>query len=931
MKPFYFHRGLLCCLPLLILFSITSNAAAQSIVEEFTTTQYRDPLNTTAWWDTITGELKLHPFQPTLLGSYDTPGAAMDVALAGNYVYLADDWAGFQIYDISDPTSPFLTGSYAMRARAVVLEGRQVYLADPDYGLRIIDISDPSAPSQVGSYNSPNAFGLAVSGNFVYLANFTAGLTVINITNLASPSLAGSYNTPNQALDVKIRGDYAYVADQDGGLQIVDISNPASPVLAGSYDTPNWTYGVELAGNYAYLADYQGGLQVIDISNPASPVSVGNYATSGAAWDVEVAGDYAYLTDNWGPYVMVLDITDPPNPVEIGTFDMMNTDYARGLAIDGGRAVLANGDNGLKIFRIASNARPPILAESHGGTERAWAVSVDGDYAYLSTRTPPGLGLHILDISDPLTPVQVGYYGMTPASHIKIVGDLAYMAVEGIGSGLYIVDVSDPANPSLTSYYGSMDSMEDLDVAGDFTFVTAHNGMLRVFNTSNPASPALVTSVVLGNSGSGVDVEGDYLYVSADWAGLLVFNITNPASPALVGSQTSYYRANDVAVVGNYAFIADQTAGFAVMDIRDPTAPVLVGGYNTPSDAREVFIRGNRAYVADTGGLQVIDISDPTSPVPAGSFITGGAVNDVFVEGDYAFVTDYYNCLQILQVYDRSMDLNNNTAQSIAYTAAGTIDSLILSATQSDSILWEVSTNNGQAWQVMANDVWEDVPGDSATVMWRATLTCVEPGVYPTCSALQFEVDLQVAVLISNFTAVDQNDGVRLEWSISADEAIEGFNIYRQTQSGGLGTQLNQPGLISPADRSYLDADIQNGRSYWYTLTAVKVDGSEVVSRTTRIHTRALSLALYQNHPNPFNPSTTISYSLPGSLPVNLTIYNLEGKRVVTLVDGNQTGGFKELIWNGRDSAGQPVSSGIYLYRLKAGKNVITRKMVMIR
>jgi hypothetical protein len=90
---------------------------------------------------------------------------------------------------------------------------------------------------------------------------------------------------------------------------------------------------------------------------------------------------------------------------------------------------------------------------------------------------------------------------------------------------------------------------------------------------------------------------------------------------------------------------------------------------------------------------------------------------------------------------------------------------------------------------------------------------------------------------------------------------------------------------------------------------------------------------LFQNHPNPFNPTTTIAFSLPGPGPTtaNLSIYNVLGKRVATLADGELSSGFKSYTWSGKDMRGNPVSSGVYFYRLTTGSQTITKKMVLLK
>jgi hypothetical protein len=88
---------------------------------------------------------------------------------------------------------------------------------------------------------------------------------------------------------------------------------------------------------------------------------------------------------------------------------------------------------------------------------------------------------------------------------------------------------------------------------------------------------------------------------------------------------------------------------------------------------------------------------------------------------------------------------------------------------------------------------------------------------------------------------------------------------------------------------------------------------------------------LYQNYPNPFNPTTEIKYSISNPCHVELVIYNVAGQRLKTLVDSYQRPGLKSVAWDGKNSRGNMLASGIYFYRLSAGDFVHTRKMVLLR
>jgi hypothetical protein len=94
---------------------------------------------------------------------------------------------------------------------------------------------------------------------------------------------------------------------------------------------------------------------------------------------------------------------------------------------------------------------------------------------------------------------------------------------------------------------------------------------------------------------------------------------------------------------------------------------------------------------------------------------------------------------------------------------------------------------------------------------------------------------------------------------------------------------------------------------------------------------RPASFALEQNYPNPFNPSTSIMFSLPFPSKVSLTVFNLLGEEVATLVSGTLPSGIHTAVWDGTNQGGHSVASGIYIYRLEAGSQMSSRKMLLIK
>ena len=89
--------------------------------------------------------------------------------------------------------------------------------------------------------------------------------------------------------------------------------------------------------------------------------------------------------------------------------------------------------------------------------------------------------------------------------------------------------------------------------------------------------------------------------------------------------------------------------------------------------------------------------------------------------------------------------------------------------------------------------------------------------------------------------------------------------------------------------------------------------------------------ALHQNYPNPFNPTTTFKYQLPEFSVVNISIYDMLGNLVKTLVNTSEPPGIKSVQWNATNNQGEPVSAGVYLYSIEAGDFRQTKKMILLK
>ena len=118
-----------------------------------------------------------------------------------------------------------------------------------------------------------------------------------------------------------------------------------------------------------------------------------------------------------------------------------------------------------------------------------------------------------------------------------------------------------------------------------------------------------------------------------------------------------------------------------------------------------------------------------------------------------------------------------------------------------------------------------------------------------------------------------------------------------------------------------------NGTIYWDNFYFY----SNFVGVNNRSETFPQGFALEQNSPNPFNPVTSLRYDLPEDGLVNITIYDMMGRKVKTLVNNPQTAGYKSIKWNATNDRNEPVSAGLYLYTIQAGELRQTKKMVLLK
>ena len=378
-----------------------------------------------------------------IIGTVDTPGVPLDVAVAGDLVFVtAHSGGSLQVIDARDPTqpvylhqdTPVVFPGPGIQPRALALQGTRTYVATAiPPRLHIVNITTPRAAT------------------FPADANFDGASDVI-LRSIDFPGAVGSQTVRA----VAVQGEFAYVVTNSfgtalGTLQVVRIGDPATAALVHSLTLPvPRPTGLALAGNVAYVPAGTAGLLVFDLHDPIRPVLVATLGdpdptdavTTELSSGITLASDLAYVVETHrqgtaqDDRFTVLDLRDPRAPRRRGSVSLP------------------------VVTRSASST----LGTSGAG------LTVVGAFAYLARGT---LGLQVVDIRHPDVPRLVGLLN-TPsqASVVTAAGDRLY--VLDIAAGLQVVqgagaDLIDTDGDGVIDFFDALpaDAHEAQDTDGD--------------------------------------------------------------------------------------------------------------------------------------------------------------------------------------------------------------------------------------------------------------------------------------------------------------------------------------------------------------------------------------------------------------------------------------------------------------------------------
>lgn len=433
-----------------------------------------------------------------------------------------------------------------------------------------------------------------------------------------------------------------------------------------------------------------------------------------------------------------------------------------------------------------------------------------------------------------------------------------------------------------------------------------HKGMKPKVNknvsiaASDSSNVTLIGFFATGTEANNVAVKDTIAYVADGTLGVLVIDISDPANPTQIGVYGNRY-AYDIVVSGNYAYVLTYfDNGLAIIDISNSSMPFEAGFMNLPGIPQGIFLSGNYVYVADgSSGLRIIDISDPTNPTEAGFYDDNFNANGVSVSGNYAYVADVMDGLTIIDISDPV-----NPVETGSYVTP--------------LIAEDVAVSGNYAY--IAN-------GDSLRIIDISDpFNPTETGYYGTDSyALDVKESGNYAYLAAEYAGIRIID---ISDPINPNEA--GYYVF------GNGAYDVAVGVAVRGN--YIYAAVYGGL---YILRNDLVTGIH-----DNLENLPEAFRLAQNYPNPFNPETTIPFVLSGSprFRVRVEIYNILGQRVRSLLNTVMPGGEHSVRWDGRNDGGNPVASGVYIYRLRVSTAGVkgngaarggvyqhTRKMVLLR
>jgi hypothetical protein len=543
-----------------------------------------------------------------------------DLAIDGNYAYVAASGNGLHIFDITNPANPVWvnrveTGNGVIYddtagddATAVAVENGYAYVADWRSGLTIVDVDPPQSATILKNVAVPGwcarAVTLYAGYAFVLCDSYPANqLVIVDVDPPEEAHVVQTVYAPG-AENVVIEGGYAYT---DGNAILKIDINPAEDAHVLN-EIPLGGHGVAVSNGYAYTAEYHATpeytwytLAVIDIDPPESAYIVkeldGDHPN-----DLGISGNHLFLSSTWS--FKAYDISSPESTQEIDSYEDQMSRFG-GFDIQGENAFVANGVQGVQVLSIE-----PM-----------------NDISLKTTVFTPGAGRDVC-----------------------VAG--GYALVANYSSGLQIYDVDPPSSAAFVNAVQEFVYARRIASDDGYAFLTDMNNILA-YDVDPPSSAYDANQIDVEPDRWPIAATNGYAYVGADSEGLKIIDV-DPIDSAHLESTVTMNHAKGVVVDGSFAYVANGHDGLSIVDIGTVGSEYVIKTVLTSGVAGLVAVANGYAYVGDVflypGGpaVDVIDIDPIESAYIVKTIGLAEQPADLAVSNGYVFVADGYQGMVVV-------------------------------------------------------------------------------------------------------------------------------------------------------------------------------------------------------------------------------------------------------------------------------------------
>lgn len=394
-----------------------------------------------------------------------------------------------------------------------------------------------------------------------------------------------------------------------------------------------------------------------------------------------------------------------------------------------------------------------------------------------------------------------------------------------------------------------------------------------------------------------------------------------------VGDYTGFIYANDVFVVGQYAYVADYDSCLMILNISDLSHPIVVAAYGSPG-YRAVYVSDHYAFMVRYSYVEIIDVSDPTSPALLWSDTTWERPTAVTVRDNYAYISMFY-------VWDRSelriFDVSAPADPVLlgdCDLGRGFVDAIFLSG----DYAYIASEREGL---VIANisDPYNPVVVGNYWAGYGYYRVGVSAGhAYLPKGNIGLEIVDVSDPSGPSFVSIYDTDGSATDVGVLDDFAYiadgpSGLQIIDVTDPANPVFAAGFETLES-ANEIFLTGGYIFLMDRYSLLILHFNQQTGIIEESDRLPS---SHAVFRNYPNPFNSSTTITFSYYEVDDVSIEVYDITGRLIRELETINKEGGEIKAVWDATDNSGRRVSSGIYFVRVETPQAVETQKILYLR